>query len=347
MVTRRLGIIVLLFCFYLNLMLCPVQAASTEAAVELIDVNQRCTLTITYSGNGEAFSKMPVALYHIADVSANFQYTLTSAFEASGLTLNGVQSNSEWNVIRATLEGYILANKVEENIKAETNSAGQVSFDSLTLGLYLAIPEAEVREDTTCIFDSALVALPGLGEDGRWQYQVAVTAKSEILPPVDSDETIELKILKLWKGDDRKVHRPKSIQVEIFRNGKSYEKVTLSEANHWSYSWMAKADGAKWMVVERNVPEGYVVSIEKRGTTFILTNTLIPEKPPAEDRPSEKPPEKPNEKPTEKPTVKPPATENPKTGDTPHILLFTVLMYASGMILVLLALTGKRKRHEK
>ena len=57
MVTRRLGIIVLLFCFYLNLMLCPVQAASTEAAVELIDVNQRCTLTITYSGNGEAFPR--------------------------------------------------------------------------------------------------------------------------------------------------------------------------------------------------------------------------------------------------------------------------------------------------
>ena len=342
MAKRRVGIMLLLICFWLNLMLFPVQAASTEDAKEPIALDRTCTLTISYRCDGAACAGVSVELYRIADVSADFQYTLTEAFQNSRLTLNGVQTVGEWNVIRATLESYILGNRIPEDARAETDRSGKVRFDGLKPGLYLAIPEPVIEDDLTCIFDSALVALPGLGEDGLWQYRVEVTAKSEILPPLKPNETKEFRILKLWKGDDHGAHRPRSIQVEIFRNGKSYETVTLSEKNNWSYSWSAPADGAKWMVIERNIPEGYAVSVEKRGTTFIITNTLCPE-PPGGDHPTEKPPTNPTN-PTEKPNPRPPAPDEPKTGDTPHILLYTVLMYASGIILVLLALTGKRKR---
>ena len=170
---------------------------------------------------------------------------------------------------------------------------------------------------------SALIALPGLGTDGKWQYQVTVTAKAEVLPPITPDEVTEFKILKLWKGDAGRNDRPKYVEVEIFRNGISYQTVILSAENHWSYSWKAPADNSEWLVVERNIPSGYAVTVEKKDTSYVLTNIRHT------DSPGNRPihPGRP-----------------PRTGDTSHILLYTVLMYASGIILLLLSVTRKRRR---
>lgn len=185
--------------------------------------------------------------------------------------------------------------------------------------MYLAV-NGEVENGS---FDPALISLPALGADGIWQYQAEVSPKGSELPPVNPDEETEFRILKLWRGDDGKGVRPKSIQAEIFRNGERHHTVILSEENNWSYSWTAKEDGASWTVTEPDVPEGYVMTVEQRGTTFILTNTLPAENPPKEELPP---------------------SDSPKTGDSPHILLYTALMYASGIVLVILGLTGKRKR---
>ena len=322
MVKRRLGIITLLFCFFLCSMPCTTLAASTTNAKEPISIDKECNLTVYYGYDGTPFSGQTVKLYKIAEVTEDFQYALTPYFAASNLILNGVQTNSEWNVIRSTLDVYILANNIAPTQTVTTNEAGNACFESLTPGLYLASAVQVIHGDLRCSFDSALVALPGLNTDGYWQYQIAVAAKPEILPPVEPDDEIELKVLKLWKGDENRTDRPQSIEVEIFRNGTSYETVTLSESNHWSYTWSVKDDGADWKVIERNIPKGYAMTVERRVSSFVLTNTRISENP-------------------EDPT--PP----PKTGDTSNILLYIVLMYVSGTMLVLLGITGKRKQHEE
>ena len=226
-------------------------------------------------------------------------------------------------MVRSTLESYILANDIGATLTALTDQEGIVCFDALKPGLYLAIAEPVAKEQGEYFFGSVLVALPGLGTDGLWQYQVPVTAKPEFLPPVEGDEEIQLKVLKLWKGDEGQGLRPQSIEVEIFRDGLSYQTVILSEENHWSYSWTAKVDGADWMVVERNIPSEYSVTVEERAAAFILANTLNPDEPP--------------------PGKETPETDAPKTGDTPNIMLYTVLMYVSGAVLLLLGITGKRK----
>ena len=157
-----------------------------------------------------------------------------------------------------------------------------------------------------------------MGADGLWQYQVDVTAKSEIIPPSRDDEEIELKVLKLWKGDGGSSARPATIEIEIFRNGTSYQTATLSENNHWTYTWSAKDDGSDWKVVERNIPTGYTMTIEERETTFVLTNTLNRDVP---DNP-----------------------DSPQTGDTSNIMLWVILMIVSGSMLIILGITGKRNR---
>ena len=319
MVKRRFGIVVLLICFCLCVLPCQVLAASTTNAKEPVSIEKECSLTIYYGYEGTAFPDQTVKLYKVADVSADFQYTLTSPFTASGLILNGIQTQGEWNVIRSTLETQILADKIAPTTETETNASGQALFTGLTPGLYLASAVEVVQGDLTCFFDAALVALPGLGTDGLWQYQVAITAKPQVLPPIEPDEDIQLKVLKLWKGDEGRTDRPKSIQVEIFRDGVSHETVILSEENNWSYSWSAKADGVSWMVVERNVPDGYTMTVGERENTFVITNTYqdLPKPPP------------------------------PQTGDTANTLLYTILMYVSGTMLILLGVARKRRRHDE
>ncbi len=315
MAKRRVAVIVLLLCLCLSWLPCFAQDVSTADAKEPISPDQDCSLTIAYRCDGKSFSSHPVKLYKIADVSADFQYTLTAPFANSGLILNGVQSVSEWNAIRSTLETHILAYDVDANFTGITDQAEQVCFQALKPGLYLAITEQVIQNDWIYAFDSVFVALPGLGEDGLWQYEVAVTSKSKTIPPAETDEEIAFKVLKLWKGDNGRSDRPQSIEVEIFRDGVSYQTVILSEENHWTFSWSAKDDGATWKVVERNVPTGYTMMVEERETSFVLTNTRPPDKP-----------------------------DIPQTGDTTNIMLYFVLMNVSGIMLIILGIAGKRKR---
>ena len=319
MAKRRLGIIGFLIYICLCLMPLRTQAASTADAKEMISPETSCTLTVFYHCEGTTFTDLPVKMYKVADVSADFQYTLTTAFQSSGLVLNNVQSTAEWNIIRSTLEAHIIANDITANNTTSTDQSGLVCFDGLKPGLYLVVPDHESEVKLHCLFDPALVALPGLGTDGLWLYQISVTSKGTILPPADADDEISYQILKLWKGDRNHSKRPTTIEVEIFRNGKSDQTVTLSEENHWSYSWTAKDDGAEWMVVERNVPSDYTATLDKRDMTFVLTNTLTPDTPPS-------------------------GTDVPKTGDTSNIMLYILLMYASGISLVLLGIMGKKRR---
>ena len=319
MAKRRFGIVALLLCFCLCMLPCQVLAASTTEAKETTSPDKDCSLTIAYRHDGKSFSNHPVRLYKIADVSADFQYGLTEPFANSGLILNGVQSVSEWNVIRSTLETHILAYDVDADLTGVTDQDGQVCFQALKPGLYLATTDQVIQQDWIYAFDSALVALPGLGTDGLWQHEVVVTSKSTAIPPVNTDQEIAFNVLKLWKGDNGRSDRPQSIEVEIFRDGESYQTVILSEENHWAFSWFAKDDGVTWKVVERNVPTGYIMTVEQRESAFIITN--------ARQDASDPPP--------------------PQTGDTSHILLYTVMMYVSGTMLIILGITRKRKRHEE
>lgn len=317
MINKKIGILVFLLCFCFHLMPYHVLAVSTSDAVEPIIPGNECSLTVSYCHGEMVFSDVRVKLYRIAEVSADLRYTLTQPFETSGLILNEIKTAGEWNVVRSTLEAYILAYNIPPELTSVTNEDGQVCFEELRTGMYLAIVSQVTQEDLHCRFDSALIALPGLGPDGRWQYQVSVNAKGEVLPPVDPDEEVELKVLKLWRGDEGQNDRPKNIEVEIYCDGSSYKTVILSEENHWAYSWSAMDDGSSWTVVERNVPQGYTMTVEERESTFVLTNTRTPTDP---DEPG----------------------DPPQTGDTSNILLYILLMVASGILLIILGITGKK-----
>lgn len=321
MVKRRLGIIAFFVCLCFLLMPCYIQAVSTSDMTEPVIPDKECTLTITYAYNETPFTDVLVKLYKIAYVSDDYTYTVTPTFESLGLVLNGIQSNSEWNVIRSTVEAYIIASNIEPTCSVLTNGNGEACFDMLKTGLYLSVVGQTVSDDLRFNFDSALISLPDIDENGRMKYQVEASAKGEALPPITPDEKIQLKVLKLWRGDEGKSDRPKSIEVDIFRDGIIYQTVVLSESNNWSYTWDTKDDGTSWTVIEKNVPSGYTMSVEDRGQSFILTNTR---KPDSSDTPYP-----------------------PQTGDTSNIWFNILIMIVSGCLLIALGITGKRRIYEK
>lgn len=314
MINKKTVIFVLIFCLCFQLMTVGMLAASTSDAKEPIDPQKECSLTISYCYGQTAFSNLQVKLYKVADVSADFTYSLTTPFKPSSLGVNGIKTAGEWNVVRSTLGALIVAYDIGPNATLSTDNEGKVCFDDLGAGLYFAVADQIIQDDLHCVFEPVLVSLPGLDDDGYWQYEVLVNAKPDTLPPIDSDEKIELKVLKLWKGDHSSV-RPQSVEVEIFCNGESYKSVVLLEENHWSYSWTVNDNGSSWTVVERNVPNGYYMTVEQKECSFVLTNTKID----INDPP-----------------------DTPQTGDSANVMLYVLLMSVTATALIAIGVARKR-----
>ena len=315
---KQVGIIILLLCFCFALIPHRALAASTADAVEPIATADPCDLTLVYRYDNTPFTEIPVKIYKIAQISADFQYSLAPNFKSTELSLNGIRTSGEWKVVRSTLEAHIIANSIEADISSATDQNGQIRLEDLEAGLYLAIVGQATQSGSSCRFDSALLSLPDLGADGRWVYDVTAVAKAELLPPTELDKEIELKVIKLWRGDEGRSTRPKSIEIKIFRDGLPQTTAILSEANNWSYVWSAKDDGADWTVAEVNVPVGYSVTVEERDGAFILTNTFITSDPTDPEKP-------------------------PETGDSANILSYILLMSVSGLALIAIGTAGQRK----
>lgn len=312
--------ILALFCAALCLWLlpCTARAASTTQATEPISLTKDCQLTVTYSHNGLCFPDMTVRLYKIASVSADYQYAYTKDFSACALPLNGVTSQREWDTLRATLESLILAGQPTPTATTRTDRHGQAVFSQLEPGLYF-IPACYCRANgVRYTFSSVLVALPGLNEaTGDWNYAVSAAPKS--LSFSTTPHEIQYQLVKLWKHDTADT-RPESITVELFCDGSSVTTVVLSADNQWTYTWTDDTDGI-WTVVERSVPRGYTPSVEARDTSFVLTNT-------GSDSPT-------------RTTTR--STASPYTGDDTPLGLYGMLLCISGLVLVILGLTGRRR----
>ena len=312
MAKRRITITAFLLC--LCLLLCPfyANAASTADATEQINTDAECALELCYAHDQTAFAGVDVSLYKIASVSCDFQFTLTEAFGYTDLLLNGIKTNQEWNQVRSTLQSHIVAGNIKADYVTKTNDSGKALFESLKTGLYMAVAADVNSGETIYRFDSALVLLPTLDANNSWQYQASVAPKYQIITP----DHLNLSVVKLWKGDNAN-KRPKSVEVEIFKNGTSYKKVVLSNQNNWSYSWAVDQDYSDWAVIEPNVPTGYTMTVENKDNAFIVTNTYKS------------------------------GSYNPtQTGDTANVMLYVILMIVSGSMLIILAVVRKRRTND-
>jgi len=94
--------------------------------------------------------------------------------------------------------------------------------------------------------------------------------------PVIPPEPVDLTVKKVWSDDnDKRDIRPDSITVTLYNGSTAVEKVSLSAANNWTYSWKDLDGAGDWSVLESGIPKGYVPSYAVSGETLTITNTAV------------------------------------------------------------------------
>jgi len=266
------------------LMLMTLYTPCVWAADAPIDVNATTSLTVHYQvKDGQeivhALSSLPVKLYQVATVSSDVKFTMTGEFSRYRVTVNNLTSDG-WGDLAETLASYAERDSLRPLRTGETDAKGVISFADLDTGLYLVTaPPCEV-DGVTYLPQSFLVCLPNR-VDGEWQYDVVAVPKYSVLEKGDH------MVQKVWKDGGQESRRPENITVQLLKNGEVYDTVTLNAANNWRYKWKDLDENALWRVVERDVPDGYTVLVDRQGAVFMMTNSGTPTTPGNPDRPNE------------------------------------------------------------
>ena len=250
-----------------------INALSTADAKEVI-VNKNGSLNLEYKYDDYIINSGNVKLYYIASVSKDYQYSLVGDFQELPIEINGIKGIDEWNILEDTITSYVIADGISETSSAVINN-NKVYFEDLKTGLYLVITDTIETETYSLSFEPFIISIPNLMEDGTWNYDVYSCPKPYLYTPKYDDVTYT--IIKEWR--DYKQNRPDAIEVDIYKDSELYESISLNSDNNWTYSFIAKDDGSIFTAVERNVPDGYTVSIDKDDTRIVIINTHDEEPP--------------------------------------------------------------------
>jgi len=247
---------------------CKVYALSTADANEGIDLTKDINLTLNYNYDNYDFNNINVKIYYIASVTSDFRYQLSSDFSSYPIKINGIKTDNEWTSLEQTLNAYITADDIEETLSEKIRN-NKITINNLKAGLYFIKTDKIYTDDYTLLFDEFLLHIPDLNEDGTWNYDVNVYPKAEEYIP--KYEIVNYTVIKEWVDDSK--NRPQSIEIEIYEDDILVDTQVLSKDNNWTYKWETEDDGSKWTVVERNIPEGYNVTITNNNRNFIIINT--------------------------------------------------------------------------
>lgn len=226
------------------------------------------TLTVRYGWSGVDFD-----LYQVGAPDGN-SWTLTGQFDGYSVKLPERGDSAEvWRNAAATLAAYASLDGLTPD-DTQTISGGEARFSGLTSGLYLVVGEEHTQGNTTYTPVPALIAV----ED---DLTVQMKSDEETTPPDPGggDDDVTYRVVKVWEGGEGE--RRESVTVQLIRNGQPDRTVTLSDANSWSYSWTSSPN-TNWQVAELDVPDGFVVSVDRENRVFTVTNTYeeeIPDEP--------------------------------------------------------------------
>lgn len=258
-----------LVCLVLFAALLP----GTAYARGIVDLEKPVTLTIQYPSPDAVFR-----IYRVADVSRYGEYSLCGDFTGYGVSIDQPDA-AGWRALAYTLASYAQRDELEPMMESKTQADGTLLFSALP-GMYLVVGEKSVYDGWVYSPEPFIVALPGLDSEDNWVYDVSSQPKYE-----KEEEVIpeDVSVLKIWDDGKDETNRPKQIEVQLLQNGVVVDTVVLSKDNNWRYTWEGLDSKFTWTVVEKDVPDGYKVSISPDNGTIVITNKRTP--PPTPDEP--------------------------------------------------------------
>ena len=228
------------------------------------------SLTLHYEAGEAEFS-----LYQIADFSEIGEFDVIAPFSKYSNKVKGLNNledhdSDAWRKLSSTLENLVTENKIKPTSTKKSDSKGNLTWKNIPKGLYLVL--GEQTKDSKYVYTPSpvLITVPNRDASGKWESQVEIEHNK--LEKESIDKKNSLKVIKIWKDSDYKDKRPSEIKVKLYRDGKSYDTVTLSKKNNWKYEWKDLSVKYKWTVTEENVPDSYQVEYSKEGTTVYIEN---------------------------------------------------------------------------
>lgn len=304
-------------CLVMMLCLALLTSAADVYATGKIDVKRDSSLTLQYSYEGSYINDIEIDVYYLAVVDEDGVFTLNDAFSGYGIDVNNVSSQSKWNEIASTFAAYAIADSINADYSAVTNSNGLTSFNGLKPGMYLTREVSTKLGEKVVRFENFITVIPHVDPNDEYNYNVTAYPKAEAYIPESDD--VKYNVIKLWKDNGHEEIRLSEIKIEILKDNKHISYEILNEENNWSYSWDAKDDGSTWNVVELSKTDDYKASITKKGNTFTITNTFVGEDGKNKD------------------------TNEPKTGDMVSIWPYIMGMCFSGILMMLFSVWRKRE----
>ncbi len=289
-------------------------------SAENIDTNKVSSLKIVYNQENTRYEGLEVEIYRVASVKNGYTFELEAPFRNYRVNINDVESQGEWRSAATTLSAYAVADGLTPTATGTTDENGIVEFKNLRPGMYLTMGIYKEVDRKFVAFENFLTVIPYPSNDGEsYLYDLTVYPKCRVTEPREG--TIPYKVVKHWKDEGQTYGRTKEVTIDIIKNGVVDKTVTLSAENDWTYTWRANIDGSEWRVVERNVPQGYFVSVSEEETTFLVTNTVDQENPP----------------------TPPDDSDKLQTGDTSSTELYCILICVSGLLITIISFDRKRR----
>lgn len=217
------------------------------------------SLTVECAYNEEPFSDVEVRIYKVATASES-----EPVGEFENYSVSIISKNSEQLRAAAfTLASYVERDNIAPYDHGNTDADGIVCFpvnaSRLEKGVYLVVTDDYVTQDKTYTAEPFLVVLTNVSE---------VTTKPKFFDK-ETFLSTSVKVLKVW--EDSETQRPEEIEVELIHNGEIVDTVVLNEEMNWRYTW-DNLESGDYLVCEKNVPQGYEVSVSREGITFVIKN---------------------------------------------------------------------------
>lgn len=254
-----------IFCL-LGFIICIISGAFMT-----VNAAGNASLTLNCVKDGEVITGMEWQIYHVANHSEDGKAKLTTPFQKYERKITfGDGSLSAMTQLASTLKGFTLQGKIKPTQATVSDANGKVEFADLDYGYYLVTATKFKQGDIAWESEPLLVVL---SEEGN--YEVNAFPKMNYIT-LDATE-VEYTVKKIWENDE---NQPKAratyITVEIYKDDVYDTSVRLDQSNDWTYSWTGES-AADWVVVEKDIPENYVVTFRKQGVEYVIVNTYNPD----------------------------------------------------------------------
>ncbi len=260
---KLLSVSAALLCVLMTALMVPQSIHAVE-----VDNN---SLTIKFVAEDKVMDGVEFRLYRVATIDKE-KLTATPIAPYDGYNI--LSGNAEWRVKANTLAGYVSRDRLEPTVAKTTDENGVVRFNGLLDGMYLIVGQSKRSGGYTYTPVPSLLFLPNTSDYYNWSDDVAIEPKFSRRGGSDPDPTgRNIRALKVWDDDGHEDERPGSITVDLLQNGEVIDTVELNADNNWRFDWSGLDRQAEYQVVENNVGDNYIISIEEGGITFVITNT--------------------------------------------------------------------------